>query len=95
MFNSFSTPHTRDTAKPQTYGEHWRVAFFYSVKMIWYGLGGIAHAFFPEIKCLQFSTSTFLFRAFKGLSMSGRHDDEIRVIMGEEMLEFIRKQRVK
>ncbi len=91
--DGFSTPHTRDTAKPQTYRQHFKVAFYYSLKMIWYALGGIVHAILPEIKCLQFATSTFLFKAVRFLAYSGRHDDEINEVFGEEWVAFVKKQR--
>ena len=62
--DGYSTPHTRDTASPQTYLEHFWFAFCYSSQMIWYGLAGIVHASLPEIRCLQFATSSFIVRAF-------------------------------
>jgi hypothetical protein len=73
----FSTRHTADTPRPQDYGQHFRVAFFGSLKLIGYGLAGIVHAVFPEFRPLQFYTSTGIIRAYKALALSGRHDKEI------------------
>jgi hypothetical protein len=73
----FSTKHTADTPRPQDYGQHFRVAFFGSLKLIGYGLAGIVHAFFPEIRALQFYTSTGIIRAYKAIEASGRHEPEI------------------
>jgi hypothetical protein len=78
----FSTRHTADTPRPQDYGQHFRVAFFGSLKLIGYGLAGIVHAFLPEIKALQFYTSTGIIRAFKAIAESGRHGPEIEREMG-------------
>jgi len=93
---NFSTTHTEATGERQTYWTHFKIALFYSLKMIWYAFCGIIHAFFPEIKRLQFSTSMFLFRAVKFLmTNSERHDDEIGSIFGPEWLELTRKHRPK
>jgi hypothetical protein len=73
----FSTRHTADTPRPQDYGQHFRVAFFGSLKLIGYGLAGIVHAFLPEIKALQFYTSTGIIRSYKAIEASGRHEPEI------------------
>ena len=73
----FSTRHTADTPRPQDYGQHFRVAFFGSLKLIGYGLAGIVHAFLPEIKALQFYTSTGIIRAYKAIEASGRHGPEL------------------
>ena len=54
-----------------------KAAFFGSLKLIGYGLAGIVHAFLPEIRCLQFYTSTGIILAFKAIAESGRHEDEI------------------
>ncbi|MDO8407948.1 MAG: DUF6356 family protein [bacterium] len=91
--DGYSTPHTRDTANPQTYYEHWRFACFCSFKMIWYGLVGVVHAFLPEIRCLQFATSSFIVRAFGQLVRSGRHDGEIEKVLGAAWHDLARKQR--
>ena len=77
----FSTTHTRDTKSPQSYAEHFNVAFFGSLKLIAYGLGGLVHAVLPEIKCLQFWTSTGIIKMYRQLEASGRHDEEIKRIL--------------
>ena len=80
----FSTRHTADTPRPQDYGQHFRVAFFGSLKLIGYGLAGIVHAVFPEFKPLQFYTSTGIIRAFKAIVESRRHGPEIMRELGVE-----------
>lgn len=89
----YSTPHTRDTANPQTYIEHWRFACLYASQMIWYGLAGLIHSVLPEIKSLQFATSSFLIRTFKGLVLSGRHDGEIERILGTQWRDLAARER--
>ena len=79
----FSTRHTADTPRPQDYGQHFRVAFLGSLRLIGYGLAGLVHAFFPEIKPLQFYTSTGIIRAYKALERSGRHEPEIERELGK------------
>lgn len=83
------TRHTADTANPQTYGEHFRVSFFGSLSLIWFGLAGLVHAFFPEIKCLQFYTSSGIIRAYRQLELSRRHDSEIAAIFGQPRMTYI------
>ena len=73
----FSTRHTADTPRPQDYGQHFRVAFFGSLRLIGYGIAGVIHAFVPEFKPLQFYTSTGIIRAYKAIERSGRHGPEI------------------
>jgi hypothetical protein len=83
----FSTPHTRDTAVPQDYWQHAHVAITKSAKLIWFGLAGVVHGVLPEIKGLQFYTSSGILRAAKFLVDSGRHDPEIERIFGERFSE--------
>lgn len=78
-----STKHTRDTQVPQTYWQHAAVAIPKSAYLIWLGLAGIVHGILPEIKGLQFYTSSGILRAAKFLLDSGRHDDEFMRIFGE------------
>jgi hypothetical protein len=83
---SFSTRHTRDTQAPQDYWQHAHGAINKSAKLIWFGLTGIVHGVLPEIKGLQFYTSTGILRAAKFLIDSRRHDAEIERIFGERFL---------
>jgi hypothetical protein len=69
---TFSTPHTRDTAAPQDYWQHAHVAITRSAKLIWFGLAGVVHGVLPEIKGLQFYTSSGILRAAKFLIDSPR-----------------------
>jgi hypothetical protein len=90
---TFSTPHTRDTAAPQDYWQHAHVAITRSAKLIWFGLAGVVHGVLPEIKGLQFYTSSGILRAAKFLIDSRRHDPEIERIFGERFLRYVRNQR--
>jgi hypothetical protein len=90
---SFSTEHTRDTAAPQTYWQHGAVAISKSAQLIWLGLAGVVHGFLPEIKGLQFYTSSGILRAAHYLMMCGRHDREIERIFGPNFLETVRLER--
>jgi len=90
---SFRTKHTDYPDEPQDYGEHWRVAVPISSKMIFYGIGGIIHGFLPEIKSLQFSTSTFLFNATMRLMMRKRHNKEVEEIFGPDIFAAILRER--
>jgi hypothetical protein len=89
----FSTKHTRDTAAPQTYWQHGCVAISKSAHLIWLGLAGVIHGFLPEIKGLQFYTSTGILRAAHYLMMCGRHDREIERIFGPNFMETVRLER--
>lgn len=91
----FSTPHTSDTENPQDYGEHFRVAFCGSLKLIWYGLAGLVHAFLPEIRCLQFYTSSGIIKAYRMLEDSHRHDAEIARFFGAERLMVVKFERAR
>jgi len=90
---SFSTRHTRDTQAPQDYWQHAYVAINKSAKLIWFGLAGVVHGVLPEIKGLQFYTSTGILRAAKFLIDSCRHDSEIERIFGEGFLRHVRNRR--
>jgi hypothetical protein len=90
---SFSTEHTRDTAAPRTYWQHGAVAISKSAQLIWLGLAGVVHGFLPEIKGLQFYTSTGILRAAHYLMMCGRHDREIERIFGPNFMETVRLER--
>lgn len=90
---AFSTAHTRDTENPQTYYQHWRVAFFGSLWLIAYGIGGLIHSFFPWIKMFQFWTSSGIIGIYRALELSRRHDPEIKNIFGEERYNYIRSHR--
>jgi hypothetical protein len=87
----FSTPHTRDTAVPQDYWQHAHVAITKSAKLIWFGLAGVVHGVLPEIKGLQFYTSSGILRAAKFLVDSGRHDPENERIF----LQYVRDRRLE
>jgi hypothetical protein len=91
----FSTPHTRDTAVPQDYWQDAHVAITTSAKLIWFGLAGVVHGVLPEVKGLQFYTSSGILRAAKFLIDSARHDPEIERIFGERFLRHVRNRRLE
>ncbi len=91
----FSTTHTRDTANPQSYWQHMRVALVGSLRLIALGLGGVWHAFFPEHRRFQFWTSSGVIRIYRELEMSGRHDDEIEQIFSAERRAYIERHKGK
>ncbi len=88
----FSTKHTRDTAVPQDYWQHANVAISNSSKLVWLGIIGIIHGIFPEIKWMQFYTSTGIFKSAKFLMGTGRHEKEIRAIFGDEIASHLIKK---
>jgi hypothetical protein len=90
---TFSTPHTRDTLAPQDYWQHAAVAITKSAGLIKIGLAGVVHGVLPEIKGLQFYTSSGVLRAAKFLIASRRHDPEIRRILGEDFLQYVQHVR--
>lgn len=90
---TFSTKHTRDTDAPQNYWQHGKVAITKSAVLIWFGLVGIVHGVLPEIKALQFYTSSGILRAAKFLIDSRRHDPEIERIFGPRFLRYVAYQR--
>lgn len=78
---SFLTDHIRDTENPQTYWQHFRVAFVNSSKLLWASIQGIVHAFFPW--WFPFETSTQVIKSFKILIDTKRHKAELREHLGE------------
>ena len=91
--SNFTTPHTGDTACPQTYWRHLSVALWGSLRLVALGFGGIWHAFFPEQKRLQFWTSSGIIRIYRELEKSGRHDDEISRIFSHHRRQYIEDHR--
>ena len=90
-----STTHTRDTANPQSYWQHMRVALVGSLRLIALGLGGVWHAFFPEHRRFQFWTSSGVIRIYRELEMSGRDDEEIEQIFSAERRAYIERHKGK
>lgn len=72
---NFSTPHTVDTATPQTYWEHGMFAAKNSFLVAVGGLAGLIHAVIPGV--FKFTTSTIVIKSFKKLVDSRRHHDEL------------------
>ncbi len=89
----FSTAHTLDTAEPQIYWRHMRVALWGSLRLIALGLGGVWHAFFPEHRRFQFSTSSGVIRMYREIELIGRHDHEIEEIFSAERRAYIKRRR--
>lgn len=83
MSNIF-TDHIKDTENPQTYWQHFEVAFFNSCKLLWTSLQGIIHAIFPW--WFPFTTSTQIIKSFKILLDTRRHKEELRRIIPEGYL---------
>lgn len=88
-----STPHTRDTGAPQNYFAHAKVACGKSLELILLGVVGVIHGIFPEIKWMQFYTSTGVLKAAKYLMWCGRHDSEIEAIWGKQFLDYVDRWR--
>lgn len=78
MFN-FLTDHIKDTENPQTYKQHFDVAFYNSAKLLWSGIQGMIHAIFPWI--WPFKTSTQIIKSVKILIDTSRHKAEFRAII--------------
>ena len=78
---SYLTDHIRDTENPQTYWQHFRVAFVNSLKLLYACILGIIHAFFPW--WFPFRTSTAIIKSFKILVDTRRHKSELREHLGE------------
>lgn len=57
-----------------------RVAAWGSATLIVLGLAGLVHSVLPW--CFPFYTSSGVIKTYKALRDSGRHDDEIRRILG-------------
>ena len=91
----FSTTHTLDTAEPQNYWRHMRIALWGSLRLLALGVGGIWHAFFPEHRRLQFWSSSGVIRMYRELELIGRHDDEIEEIFSAERRAYISQCRGK
>ena len=91
----FSTTHTLDTAEPQNYWRHMRIALWGSLRLLALGVGGIWHAFFPEHRRLQFWSSSGVIRMYRELELIGRHDDEIEEIISAERRVYISQCRGK
>ena len=91
----FSTTHTLDTAEPQNYWRHMRIALWGSLRLLALGVGGIWHAFFPEHRRLQFWSSSGVIRMYRELELIGRHDDEIEEILSAERRAYISQRRGK
>ena len=91
----FSTTHTLDTAEPQNYWRHMRIALWGSLRLLALGVGGIWHAFFPEHRRLQFWSSSGVIRMYRELELIGRHDDEIEEIFSAERRAYISQRRGK
>jgi len=81
---TFLTDHIRDTDHPQTYKEHFDIAFVNSCRLIWASIKGLIHGIFPW--WYKFDTSTAIVQCFKILVDSGRHTDEFREHLGEGYL---------
>jgi len=73
---SIWTDHPNSTENPQGYWAHWNVAFFGSFGLIWAGLIGVIHAFFPFV--FPFYTTTRVIRSFRGVVGSNRHGPELK-----------------
>ena len=91
--SDFSTTHTLDTKRPQTYWQHFRVALWGGLRLIGLGMGGIWHAFMPEQKRFQFWTSSGVIRIYRELEQSGRHDDEIAEIFSTDRRRHVESHR--
>lgn len=91
----FSTTHTLETAEPQNYWRHMRIALWGSLRLLALGVGGIWHAFFPEHRRLQFWSSSGVIRMYRELELIGRHDDEIEEIFSAERRAYISQRRGK
>lgn len=89
----FSTTHTRDTATPQNYWDHAKVACGKSLGLIWLGVVGVIHGILPEIKWMQFYTSTGVLKSARYLMMCGRHDSEVAAIFGKAQLMLVEIER--
>lgn len=87
------TKHTETTDNPQTYWQHGKFSVMNSLRLLTYALAGIIHGFLPEIKCLQFYTSSGIIRSYRLLEKSRRHDQEIEKVFGSDRVEYIKTHR--
>jgi len=78
---SFLTDHIKDTESPQTYWQHFNVAFFNSFNLLTASIKGIIHAIFPW--WYPFDTSTQIVKSFKILVDTGRHKSEFQEHLGD------------
>jgi len=79
---SFLTKHIRDTENPQTYLQHFRVAFVNSLRLLYAAMLGIVHAFFPW--WFPFNTSTEIIKCFKIIVRTRRHKAELNEYLGPD-----------
>ena len=86
------TDHIKDTDNPQTYWQHWRVAFFGSLYLIGAGLVGVMHSFCPW--WFPFYTSTKVIQIMNILIKTGRHKEEIYREFGTYTIETNSEQKV-
>lgn len=77
----YLTEHIHDTENPQTYWQHFWVAFPNSCKLLWASLQGIVHAFFPWY--YLFKTPTQIIKSFKILLDTRRHKVELNKYLGK------------
>jgi hypothetical protein len=75
----FLTNHLKDTGNPQTYFQHFRVAFVNSCWLLIASIAGIIHAIFPW--WFPFYTSTVIIKCFKILVDTERHKEEFKEII--------------
>lgn len=78
---SFLTDHIKDTDNPQTYYQHFKIAFFNSLRLLIASIKGIIHACFPW--WYPFDTSTEIIKCFKILVDTKRHKLELQEHLGE------------
>lgn len=78
--------HLKETENPQSYYDHWKVAFFGSLKLIGAGIAGLIHSFVPPL--FPFFTSTRVIQVFKILVDTRRHKDEIEDVFGAEIYQM-------
>ena len=83
MRNPF-TAHPRETRAGQGYWAHGWFALRHSLLLIWAGLAGLVPAVFPW--WFPFYTANTVIRVFARLRVSGRHDDSISDVLGDEWL---------
>ena len=78
----FFNDHPQQTSSPQSYLNHGIFAIWNSFNLIISGFAGIIHGFIPRI--FPFYTSSVVIQSFHKLLKSGRHNNEILVLLGEE-----------
>ena len=76
MAMNWFTRHCYDTDNPQTYGQHFRVAFSGSLGLIGAGLAGLVHAIVPPV--FQFRTANAVIGIYhRHVLGTGRHGAEL------------------